>query len=487
AKNKLSEYADILLLAKQDAEQGSRLKSQFLANMSHEIRTPMNSVIGFSDILSNLITDKQQLAYLDSIRSSGRSLLVLIDDILDLSKIESGKLQIEKNPLDMRNLISEITKVFKLQSEQKQIEFEIQIDNDFPKTIFMSEMSMRQILFNLIGNAFKFTHNGIITVNLSAQKINDELLNVNLSIQDTGIGVAQQDQEHIFEAFYQANTDRTMYKGTGLGLAITKRLVEAMGGTIAFSSIFGKGTTFSILFSSVKAVPQRTSLHLVTTDTNSSSDGAEFALISDDIKIQAAVDSVMLEIDKMCDVYEDVETYLFKAKTQPYMALFWDVKQISEFSSIQLLDSSKNGLQDQTNILLLQQINQLEIIVPDWIKCVFRVSNESKQLTHFVDQMFIDTTDKPDISLDEMDSSNKIDKNIQQLTALFKKAQQSQFINDAENFADALVLYSIRNENSKLLQLGQKLKTDVQSFDIEQIDVRLKEFQSYLNTLQIEL
>jgi len=241
--------------AKEEADSANRAKSEFLANMSHEIRTPMNAVIGFSDILASKITDKQHKTYLNSIQTAGKSLLTLINDILDLSKIEAGRLEIQYEPVHPLIILTELQHIFSLKMAEKNLELIMEIDESLPKALLLDETRLRQVLFNLIGNAIKFTESGYIK--LCANKIETEddhsKLDLILAVEDSGIGIPADQQALIFESFRQQEGQSTrQYGGTGLGLAITKRLVEMMNGQISVESNPGKGSRFEITLHEVK-------------------------------------------------------------------------------------------------------------------------------------------------------------------------------------------------------------------------------------------
>ncbi len=249
------------------AEAANRAKSEFLANMSHEIRTPMNAVLGFTELLDSLVTDRKQREYLNAIKSGGKGLLTIINDILDLSKIEAGKLEIQYEPVNLHTIFKEIESIFSLKASRKNIEFIIEIDPRLPENLIMDEVRVRQILFNLVGNAFKFTEKGYIKLTVgqifikdapasplkdSFQDGSERLPNLRITVEDTGIGIPGKDQEKIFESFKQQEGQSTRkFGGTGLGLAICKRLVEMMDGSVSVKSTPGKGSVFEIILHDV--------------------------------------------------------------------------------------------------------------------------------------------------------------------------------------------------------------------------------------------
>lgn len=243
-----------LIKAKEAADAANKLKSEFLANMSHEIRTPMNSIIGFSELLQNRMEDLKSKEYLKSIISSGKNLLVLINDILDLSKIEAGRLELEYDAIDIRDVFKEIYQIFSFNFDKKNLDFIEKIDPQIPPCIFLDETRLRQVLVNLVGNSVKFTDTGYVCINIYPHKTyeNQNKIDIIIEVEDTGVGISIEQQNTIFEAFKQVSTKgaKTL-GGTGLGLSITKRLVEMMGGFISIESGVGKGSIFRIFLSKV--------------------------------------------------------------------------------------------------------------------------------------------------------------------------------------------------------------------------------------------
>ena len=275
-----------LVLSKRKAEDANKAKSEFLANMSHEIRTPMNAILGFTDLLSPLCSQPEENSYLSSIISSGKTLLNLINDILDLSKIEAGKLNINRESTNIRVLIKEIEQIFNYQKTQKKLDLIINISDTVPNAIIFDELRLRQILLNLVGNAFKFTHKGYVKIIIDSRETDVKYSDLIIQIEDTGIGIPEKSKDVIFKAFkQQAKQDTRKFGGTGLGLAITKRLVTMMNGNIMVESEVNKGSTFTVKFKNVEEIDATI---IINNEDDFDSDSIIFekatVLIADDVE-----------------------------------------------------------------------------------------------------------------------------------------------------------------------------------------------------------
>lgn len=268
---KLEENVKTLTIAREEAEQSSRAKSEFLANMSHEIRTPMNGVLGAVDLLKREDLNQLSNRLLATIETSADTLLKIIDDILDVSKVETGKLSINQVPNSLRILIQDIEAFFQIEAQRKNIEFSIYVDPQLHDDLMIDDVRLRQILINLLGNACKYTIAGSVEMTVASICKSNGKKYLDFRITDSGIGIAEDLHGLIFDAFIQGDqSQKKRFSGTGLGLAIVRRLVELMNGDVGFDSREGQGSTFwfqiPMIHSSEKSGPPNAGLSIVQSD-----------------------------------------------------------------------------------------------------------------------------------------------------------------------------------------------------------------------------
>lgn len=503
-KQTLLTKVDELTIAKEKAEAASRAKSEFLANVSHEIRTPMNAILGFSEILLNKIENPQYKNYLQTILSSGKTLLALINDILDLSKIEAGKLELNYQAVNINRIVQEIKQLFKEKAKRKNISIRTEIDENIPQKLILDELRIYQILFNLVGNAIKFTDKGYVKIKVGFQKyLNNNKARLFISVEDTGIGIKESQQERIFDAFSQQNGQNIRkYGGTGLGLSIAKRLVEKMNGQIKVKSKPNEGTKFLIELLDVEIVARQ---------KNEKSDEMSTQMC-DSIKFHPAkimiVDDIKFNVLMLTKLIDDPNiSFLVSSNGNSALQMLKFEKPDFIFMDLQM--PGIDGYQ------LTKKIKENPILKD--IPVIAFTASVMQYQEHEIHQLFDGLVRKPASKLeiykelmkylpyDRIEDkteqkgfdTNKFSNFEKQQIKQFLKENKEQLLNHWENVKDEFVIYDIKNfiknlreqsTNFNISILNNYIKAlaeSTQSFDIDTLEVELSEFPKVIQKLEL--
>ncbi len=338
--------------AKKTAEDALQSKQQFLANMSHEIRTPMNAIIGFTKVVLKTDLSEKQIEYLSAIKTSGDTLIVLIDDILDLAKVDAGKMTFARKPFELSVSASAMLHLFETRIKEKNLELIMQYDSKIPSVLLGDAARLHQIILNLVSNAVKFTSKGRIMVCVDLLNEDAHQATIRFQIEDTGIGIAEDKMLTIFEKFQQASHETSsLYGGTGLGLAIAKQLVEKQGGTIDVKSKIGVGSTFSFTLSFEKTKDEvALETEIVVLDPAIK---ALKVLIVEDVPLnQLLIRTILDDFGFSCDVAENGKIAIEKLQTQPYDIVLMDL-QMPEMNGFEATEYIRNTMKSNIPIIAL--------------------------------------------------------------------------------------------------------------------------------------
>lgn len=335
------------------AEEALKFKQQFLSNMSHEIRTPMNAIVGFTNVILKTELDRKQKEYIDAIKKSGESLILLINDILDLAKVDAGKMSFHNHPFSIEESISDVFSLLEVKCQEKNIEFTTKLDTSIPKTVLGDAVRLRQIILNLSSNAIKFTHKGNVTISIRIIAEYTTKITVEFAVSDTGIGIPENKLSHIFNNFEQASDDISIeYGGTGLGLSIVKQLVELQGGSLFVNSKVGEGSTFgfSMDFSKTKELIPEESVLILNTEIKKQNIKV---LVAEDIALnQMLIQLILSDFGFECDIAENGKIVLEKLKEKEYDIILMDL-HMPEMNGYETTDYIRNTIHLDIPIIAL--------------------------------------------------------------------------------------------------------------------------------------
>ena len=490
-----------LIKSNEIAKSAAKHKTEFLANMSHEIRTPMNSIIGFAEILDKEITNPVHKEYLSSIKKGGNALLAIINDILDLPKIEAGKLNIKKETINPSKMFLEIESIFHGKIISKNISFIVEIDKNIPKYIILDGIRTRQILFNLIGNAIKFTQTGYIKLkveNIYKDNIKNKV-DLLFSIEDTGIGIDEKNLKSIFNAFeQQGDQDIAKYGGTGLGLAICTKLVHMMNGEIKVQSKKNVGSTFTVILKDIdissiheEIVPQKLlssniifkkSKILVVDDVEENRKLMEASLKDFDLDLTMA-ENGKEAIDKLKNLNVDLILMDLRMPIMDGYEAAGIIKADDKLKQIPLIALTASVMGEA-----LEKVSQYGF--DGYLRKPVIIEELIEELSKYLEYHFIDEHIAQNNHLKILDFEKLevvLDKLQNELNSEWINIKDGGDFSLIEKFANKLNDLSMEEDIYILNDYAQELIKNINAFDIEKVDYLMNTYLELIDNLKVKL
>jgi len=490
------------------ADAANRSKSEFLANMSHEIRTPMNAILGFAEILRGMNSDPAQSQYLNSIQSSGKSLLGLINDILDMSKVEAGKLELEYTTIDAPAVFNDMQPIFAQKVDEKGIDFLLDLDEQLPPALILDETRLRQMLINLLGNAIKFTEKGHVRLSVQVENVRDgnSKIDLHFTVEDTGIGIPEDQQDKVFGAFEQTKGQSyTKFGGTGLGLAITKKLIEMMNGEVWIESEVDKGSAFHVRLQDVAVADME---ELAAAEAEEDIEGIVFesatVLVADDIDanrqlVSAFLNPLGLTVMEAVNGKEAVE---YTRRHRPDL-IFMDIR-MPEMDGIEATHILKEDAKTKeipivvlTASVMRDDMEQVQSLCDGFLKKPVSKGQVVQELCRFLSYsreeaettaMAEDTSESR--SPEELDDGTRLklpelaDRLENELKETWEELRDTLMISETEEFASRMQALGNEYGYPPLITWGERLQEQASLFQLDALPGTVEQFPQLIEEMR---
>ncbi|MFP4547327.1 MAG: ATP-binding protein [Fidelibacterota bacterium] len=476
----------------------NKSKAAFIANISHEIRTPLNAIMGFAGILSNELEQQQHLNFLNSIIKSGNTLLEIINNILDYSKLESGKREITNSEIKTHQFLNNLAQVYQSLSDQKGIKFSLEIAEDFPSYIELDQQLLSQIIRNLLDNAVKFTEKGRIWVTAESTKLDDDFVDIYITVSDTGTGIPKSQQKKIFHPFSQQdNQSHATYGGTGLGLSIVKKSVSLLSGELKMDSTPGKGTKFLVKLPHINRVNHKTEIkkaELEHIDISKLNFSNKTIVIADRTKFnRLLVKNILADFDITINEVSSIESLItFLENQNPSLLIINQslLKEIEDFSAFDSLLNTKNI----PVIILISDIDSLTHKMSNKDNCqtVYKPINKDtllKSMATLIDYQTAEPAQRrtPKNILPKSMPKERIKRMLIFLEIEFlpkcKEYQENMIISNIEELCDDVAAVGEANNIWILNDWTKQLRSAIDNFEIHNIKQLLKEFPNIIQKI----
>jgi len=486
------------------ANQANKAKSEFLANMSHEIRTPMNAILGMSESLYHKLDSSKHKNMVQSVLKSGNLLMSLLNDILDLSKVEAGKLEISLHAVDLREIIYEINTLFTDKAEKKGVVFSYTIDDALPKMLMLDEIRLKQVVFNLVGNAVKFTKEGFVRIDVGFEDLGGGKGTVSIDVVDTGIGIAQVDVDRVFETFQQQSGQSSRdFGGVGLGLAISKRLVESMNGTISVTSELGVGSVFTVVLNDVGLVENNRVCEKKQRNVDEIVFSPSDILVVDDIasnilSIKSLLSDSHLSVmsaqsgASAIDICENNKPALVLMDIRmPGMDGFETANRLKALKDggnlpiVAFTASVHNAKRIESSVefddVLYKPVNRAELfrVLARFLPHRIVQTNTAKEIES---GLMLEFPLKTTLPLNEI-----LDYLKENIYPMWLSVKDTLVIFKIEKFADELLKYSRKVKFDYLEEYAKNVKSDLDFFNLDDLGRRLSDFGKIIEQLEIEV